>query len=283
MSIVMLFALRESYHPTILQRRTERLRKETGNQLLRSKLDIGLSPADFFKRSIIRPLKLIAKSPITIIMSLYVGVVYGYLYLMFTSMTMVFEQYYGFRTQIVGLAFIGLGVGSLIGVAIFSSTSDRYIKKKAAEEGIATVTPGALNKGAVKPEHRLPLLPVGAIVLPMGLFMYGWTAEYHVHWIVPIIGTGLIGIGNIIIMMCIQMYLIDAFTIYAASAIAANALIRSIAGAVLPLAGLPMYEKLGMGWGNSVLGFIAVALIPVTFLVIKYGEFLRKRFEVKNL
>ena len=60
------------------------------------------------------------------------------------------------------------------------------------------------------------------------------------------------------------MYLIDTFTIYAASALAANAVMRSIAGAVLPLAGLPMYEKLGMGWGNSLLGLVySLPFLPV--------------------
>lgn len=79
------------------------------------------------------------------------------------------------------------------------------------------------------------------------------------------------------------MYLVDAFTTYAASALAANTVMRSIAGAVLPLAGLQMYEKLGMGWGNSLLGFIALGLIPVPFLILKYGEFLRRKFELKDL
>ncbi len=72
-------------------------------------------------------------------------------------------------------------------------------------------------------------------------------------------------------------------SIYAASALATNAIIRSIAAALIPLAGLPMYRTLGLGWGNTLLGFIALALLPVAFLLIKYGEYLRNRFPVKNL
>lgn len=44
-----------------------------------------------------------------------------------------------------------------------------------------------------------------------------------------------------------------------------------------------MYRALGLGWGNSLLGFIAIALLPVAFLLMKYGEYLRKRFEIKDL
>ncbi|KAI1479278.1 bicyclomycin resistance protein [Daldinia eschscholtzii] len=282
LSIVMVFSLKESYAPVVLERKAAKLRKETGNELIRSKLDAGLSPRDYFKRGIIRPFKMLFLSPIIAITSLYMAVTYGYLYLMFTTMTEVFQGYYHFSTSIVGLAFIGLGVGSMLGIFLFSATSDRYIQKKAAEADAKSQATGE-PKAGMKPEYRLPLLPVGALLIPAGLFIYGWTAEYRVHWIVPIIGTSVVGIGNMLVFMGIQLYLVDAFTIYAASAIACNTIVRSLAGAVLPLAGLPMYDKLGIGWGNSTLGFIAVALFPVSLGIIKYGEVLRKRFVIKNL
>ena len=76
-------------------------------------------------------------------------------------------------------------------------------------------------------------------------------------------------------------YLVDAYTLYAASVNAANAVLRSILGAMLPLAGPSMYDALGLGWGNSLLGFIAVGLIPVPLVLLKYGERIRmdKRFQ----
>ncbi|KAF5228001.1 hypothetical protein FAUST_11390 [Fusarium austroamericanum] len=280
LSIVFFFASEETYAPVILARKTKRLQKETGNDRLRSKLDAGLSPADYFKRGILRPFKMLAFSPICIICGVYVGLAYAYLYLLFTSLTPLFMRIYHFNTVNAGLTFLGLGVGSLIGVGYFSVSSDKYMKKKAAlakEQGIVELSE------IMKPEYRLPPLRFGAILLPVGFFIYGWTAEYETHWIAPILGTCVIGVGNLVIFMSLQMYLIDTFTIYAASALAANAVMRSIAGAVLPLAGLPMYNKLGMGWGNSLLGFIAAALIPAPWLFIKYGEHLRKKFEIKNL
>lgn len=83
--------------------------------------------------------------------------------------------------------------------------------------------------------------------------------------------------------MSVSTYLVDAFTIYAASAMAANTVFRSLAGAMLPLAGPKMYQALGLGWGNSLLGFIALALcgLPVIFWI--YGERIRtsKRFQVE--
>lgn len=89
--------------------------------------------------------------------------------------------------------------------------------------------------------------------------------------------------ANLLIFMAISMALVDTFHIYAASALASNAVVRSIFGAVLPLCGLKMYDTLGLGWGNSLLGFIAVAMIPCSFLLLRYGETLRKKFPLDNL
>jgi hypothetical protein len=43
-----------------------------------------------------------------------------------------------------------------------------------------------------------------------------------------------------------------------------------------------MYEKLGLGWGNSLLGFIALALCPLPVIFYIYGERIRtsKLFKV---
>ncbi|KAH6609038.1 hypothetical protein Trco_002384 [Trichoderma cornu-damae] len=273
---------RETYASVLLRRKASRLRRETGNPLLRSRLDPGLSNAAYFRRSISRPFKMLVLSPICIVCGIYVGVAYAYLYLLFTSLTPLFMEIYHFKTSYAGLTFLGLGVGSMIGVAFFSLTSDRNIKKKAAEEAAVAEAEGRAPEG-MKPEYRLSPLMVGAVVLPIGFFIYGWTAEYRVHWIAPIIGTVVIGVGDLIVYMSLQMYLVDVFTVYAASALAANAVVRSIAGSVLPLAGLPMYNRLGMGWGNSILGFVGLALSPVAWLFLKHGETLRKRFVIKNL
>ena len=71
------------------------------------------------------------------------------------------------------------------------------------------------------------------------------------------------------------MYLVDAYTVYAASVSAAATVFRSLLGALLPLAGNAMYDALGVGWGNSLLGFISVACIPVPVVFWIYGERLR--------
>lgn len=197
-------------------------------------------------------------------------------YLLFSTFTKAFQDQYGFSTSIVGLTFLGLGVGNLIGLAVISSLLDKILKDRSK---VTEANPD----GERKPEYRLIPLEWSSLSLPVGLFLYGWTIQYQVHWIVPLIGTAIYGFGQLAVFLCIMSYLIDAFGMYAASALAANIVVRSIFGAVLPLAGARMYTVLGYGWGNSLLGFIALALVPIPILLNRHGETLRKRFDASRI
>lgn len=76
--------------------------------------------------------------------------------------------------------------------------------------------------------------------------------------------------------MASAMYLVDAYTVHAASVTAASTIFRCLLGALLPLAGPEMYRALGLDWGNSLLGFIAIAFIPLPFFFYVYGQRLRE-------
>ncbi|KAK8251252.1 major facilitator superfamily domain-containing protein [Phyllosticta capitalensis] len=267
-TIIGFILMRETYPVAILNAKVRRLRKETGNKALRSKLDSGLAARALFLRSIVRPAKMLIFSPIVFLLSLYVAIAYSYLYILFTTFTTVFESSYGFSPGIAGLTYLGVGVGCVLGQWAFTVFGNRIAREH-------------LEKGDFVPEHRLPLMFPGAITMPVGFFIYGWCVQYQVHWIVPIIGTGFIGFGLMLLFMAPNTYLVDVYTMHAASAMAANTVLRSTFAAFIPLAGQPMYRALGLGWGNSLLGFVAIALIPIPLLFVKYGATLRTRFVVK--
>lgn len=282
---VVVFTMPESYPYVLLKRKTERLRKETGNTKLRSALDTGKKPGQLFAFSIFRPLKMLL-SPVVFSLSLYAAVVYSYLYISFTTFPRVFHGQYGFGSGESGLATLGLGVGSLVGVVFCGAVTDRLSNRLTRIKG-----------GEPQPEYRLPTLAVGAVCVPIGLFWYGWTAENKTHWIVPIIGTVFLSGGMLItyvsilacppllmtlasangkLKMASTMYLVDTYTVYAASVTASSTILRCLFGALLPLAGPAMYDALGVGWGTSLLGFISVAFIPLPFIFYFYGQRLRE-------
>nr|A0A8F4PNE5.1 RecName: Full=MFS-type transporter atr4; AltName: Full=Atranorin biosynthesis cluster protein 4 [Stereocaulon alpinum]QXF68950.1 atr4 [Stereocaulon alpinum] len=262
-TLVNFVVMRETYGVVIMARKTRALQKQTGNMSLRSRYDQGLTTRRLWRNTLIRPAKMLVYSPIIFLLSLFMAMVYGYLYLLFTTFPVVFGEYYHFSIGITGLVYLGLGIGNIIGLVIFGVFSDKILLAKAAS-------------GELKPEYRLLPMVWTSFTVPIGLFIYGWSARYAVHWIVPIIGTVFFGIGLLVTLVCTLTYIVDAFTEYAASATAANAVMRSVVGATLPLAGPSMYQALGIGWGNSLLAFIALAGCPIPWVFYVYGERIRK-------
>ncbi|TDZ27904.1 Efflux pump radE [Colletotrichum spinosum] len=263
--------MKETFAPVLLERKTQRLRKETGNANLRSKLETESKTSDKFKFAILRPLKLLFMTPIVTLMALYVAITYGILYLLITTFSYVYRDQYGFDEGTVGLTFLPAGIGMILGVAVFGALTD-YLVKRNKDKGLPH-----------RPEVRLApvmAMPCG-VVLPVGLFLYGWTAEKGVHYIVPMLGVVIFAAGLMGVMTCVQNYLLDAYPRYAASVTAALAVLRSLAGALLPLGGLEMYNALGLGWGNSLLAFISLALVPIPLVFYLFGARIRGRFQTK--
>lgn len=262
--------MRETYEPVLLERKAAQRRKATGNDRLRARTyKQGVSPRHLLVRAIVRPTKILVFSPIVLLLSLYSAFMFSLTYFLFATFPFVFEETYGFGPGVAGLAYLGLGIGMLFAMVLFGVLSDKLLHQ-------------ARGGTVARPELRLILMMWCTPLMPIGFFWYGWSADQHTHWIVPIMGTFVIGLSTFLVLLPAQLYLVDSFgTEAAASALAANTVLRNIAGAFLPLSGGSLYMNLGLGWGNSVLAFVGLALAPVPILFYKYGEYLRTRFKVE--
>lgn len=78
---------------------------------------------------------------------------------------------------------------------------------------------GRLSKCA---EGRLYFVCAESILLPIGLFWFGWTSFPSVPWIVPAIAVGCATMGIFSIYLATFNYLADTYHRYASSAIAAQ-------------------------------------------------------------
>ncbi|KAF8966604.1 multidrug resistance protein 4 [Flammula alnicola] len=270
--------LRETYGPVIRLRRAVKtgdpekvaaahphLLKEHGSKL--HVLWVNLS----------RPVTILFRSFICFILSLYMAFMYGIFYLMFATFAEFFSTTYGFRPGVGGLAYLGLGFGFLLATIFGAKFADRVYKYLADKNG-----------GVATPEMRIPALFFGSFFVPIGLFWYGWSAQAKLHWMMPIVGSGIFGFGmmttfalserRLIILnnsLPILLYLVDSFA-YAASATAAASLFRSLLGFAFPLFGQQMFNKLGLGGGNSLLAGCAIVLgIPFPVWIYYNGEKLR--------
>ncbi|KAI1134906.1 polyamine transporter 1 [Hypoxylon sp. FL0543] len=257
----------ETYSPILLRRRAEKLSKMTGKVYV-SKMDIGKpkkTVAQEFKIAMSRPWILLFREPIVLLLSLYMAIVYGTLYMMFAAFPIVYQEQRGWSPGIGGLAFLGIAVGMLVAVSYSIWDNQRYAKTSANHNGNAP------------PEARLPPAMIGSILLPVGLFWFAWTNGANIHWIVSIIASAFFAAGLVLVFLSLMNYMIDAYVIYAASALAANSVLRSIFGAAFPLFTTAMFNNLGIHWASSIPAFLAILCLPFPWLFYKYGHAIRMR------
>jgi multidrug resistance protein len=181
---------RETNPRVLIHRKVKRLQKELGRSDLRSCYEADgpqHTPIRILINGIIRPLKMLFLSPIVFLLSLYMSVVYGLLYLLFTTITQVFTKTYGWQPDICGLAYIGLGIGFFLGLGVVAKISDKTVVRMTKA-----------NNGVFEPEMRLPACIFFACWVPITFFWYGWSADKGVHVILPSILTLSRLSGNIL-------------------------------------------------------------------------------------
>ena len=261
--------LKESYAPTILAARKKNMELQKGTKFRFA----GEDDRPFMTKlgySMLRPLRILFTQPIVFTMAVYQAILFGTNYSLYTNFQEIFGMDgYGFNTTQVGLLYLGPGSGFFIAVWFIVPKIDtvyNYLTHK--------------NNDQAEPEFRLPLANIGAVLIPISLFWFGWCIEFHVHWFPTILSTVFFGLGQIVIFNAAQNYYIDSFQRYAASAIAAGATFRSLIGGVIPLFAPKLFDEAGYGWGLSVFAFLALCLSPSPILFYKYGARLRKAYAI---
>lgn len=259
--------LKETYSPRLLKVKATHLRAETGNDHLHTIYEIadGESFVSKMLTTVLRPISLLFGHPMVFGLGSFMAFTYGFMYLLIVTFPSVFRGSYNFSVNIAGLMYIPLGLGFFLGTGFFSVAIEHTYRKLTRKNG-----------GVPKPEYRLPWLICSGIGIPIGLIWYGWSAQKHLHWIMPSIGLFIFGFTLVAVFQTIQNYLIDMNNRFAASSVAAAAVFRSLFGFSFPLFANAMYAKLKYGWGNTMCAFIALALgIPFPVFCLLYGERLR--------
>lgn len=266
--ILVVFGFSETHHPLLLVRKAEILRRRTGNWGIHAPHEeFSLSLKEIAEKNISRPLVMLFTEPILFLISLYNAFIYGLLYLFLTAIPMIFIGNYHFSQGVGELPYLSMLVGIFIGGFACILFEKPFLKKMAA------------NGGKPIPEERLLPMMLGSFFFAGGLFWLGWAGDFpdKVHWIVPTIGASFIGFGLILIFLPCLNYLIDCYLFFAASAMAANTFLRSSFGGIFPLFARQMFTAMKIRYAATLLGCVALALIPVPFLFYKYGKSIRER------
>lgn len=235
----------------------------------------------------IRPFKMYVTEPIVLTLSLLSGFSDALIFMFIQSFSLVYKQW-GFTTYQIGLAFIPIEIGYLIGWISFFPAIKRNIKERKAKP----------DDERAQYESRLWWLLFTAPCLPIGLIIFAWTSTGPpIHWIGSMIAIAIVGIANYSIYMATIDYMICAYGPYSASATGGNGFSRDFLAGVLTIPATPFFESrflsrelprfkvtiLDIGSNDHVADsstiLFCISFVLVIFVYITYwkGPVLRKR------
>jgi DHA1 family multidrug resistance protein-like MFS transporter len=266
--IGMLLFVPETSPSTILLRRAQRLRARTGQSFFKSQGEIDqskLQAREVVFEALWRPIQTMIFDPSIGFTAVYSALIYGIYYSFFECFPLVYGDGYGFSLSQQGLVYMSIGVGVLIGMVSYQTF-------------IRLTFESALRAGNIgPPEDRLVPALFASFLLPIGLFMFAWTATPDIHWIVSIVGVTILSGGIYVILQCIFLYLPFGYPQYAASLFAGNDFARSTLAAGTIHFAQPLYHNLGVARSVSLLAGLTVGCIGGLFLLWRFGATLRAK------
>ncbi|KAG5965136.1 hypothetical protein E4U58_002922 [Claviceps cyperi] len=126
--------------------------------------------------------------------------------------------------------------------------------------------------GVAPPESRLPPAILGAVLLPVGLFWFAWTNGTDMHWAVPMAGSGVFGVGLVLVFLPLTNYLVESCSFLFKTSSMWRLCLRRVrwfdrcSGPMFPLFTGYMYRDRGLHWASPVPVFLSLACLPVSQL-----------------
>ena len=266
--ILITFTVPETYAPTLLSRRASKLRKETHDKSYLTELELNARPLSAtLKICMTRPFVLLFRELIVFLITLYMSVLYGLLYMFFIAYPIIYQRGKGYTASQTGLMFIPIAVGVVLSAACAPFVNKHYLSLFARQED---------GKPPAAEARLIPML-FSCWFIPIGLFIFAWTSYPTLHWAGPALGGFPVGFGFIFLYNSAKNYLVDTYQHLAASALAAKTFLRSMWGAVVVLFTIQMFDRLGFQWAGSLLAFISLACCAIPFFFYFHGAKIRER------
>lgn len=226
---------------------------------------------------------------------------FGTVFILTQSIPLVYRTRYSWSEADTGIVQMSLFIGEIIGFCLclvqdfviyprYSSHAPKEKRGQKQKHPSNHATPPetrshpSISTSTLPPNPEARLytsIPASLLGLTAGFFIYGWTSQpsssYSYPWPLPTLGLLLIGLGIMIIIQAVTTYITDCYPTNANSAVSCVAFGENMFAAFLPLATRRMYERLGVGWASSTLGFLAVAVSAGPMLIVLFGPKIRRR------
>jgi MFS family permease len=233
--------LEETYAPLLLRRRKWARIQETGDTRYHTNFDhLDHVGTRILHQNLIRPFKLLMTQPIIQAIALYNAYLYGNIYIFYADFVSLWTDRYHESVQIAGLNYVSIAISGTIATLVYTISLDRIYRYLSTK-----------HDGKGKPEFRIPIMAPGTVLLGLGLFWYGWSAEYTLQWIMPNLGCALFVAGAMVCTSSVNAYVVDTYGQFSASAIAAISILRCFAGFSFPLFAPELYSLLFLSFLSS--------------------------------
>lgn len=267
-SIPFIMAVPMTKGTVALQNRAKAGRKPSQESLI-SRFTIDQDFIVRFQTALSRSTRMLFMEPVVIAFTLWSSFCFGTVFAFTQSISIVFLQNYNWPIFNRTLVFMAMSAGLVIGFVMSPLSGWLF---EASEEFNDEL------RGKPVPEARLYLSVPGSFIgLTGGMFLFAWGSSPEVHWMIPTIGVMFIGLGTFTVGQGTVSYVIDVYERYATNAGAALSFGQNMFAAVMPLAPRTIYAKLGLQWGCSLFGFVALALSFVPVILIAKGPIIREK------
>ncbi|KAM6517836.1 hypothetical protein FSOLCH5_006605 [Fusarium solani] len=264
----LLLFLPETSPSTILYYRAKRIRKLTGQNHYRARSEITTAPTTVLGRfygTLVTPWKINLLDPSILFTSIYSGLIYAIFYSFFEFFPLVYGNIYGMTQGQIGLVLLS----NVIAVTVAALPYFAYIH--------FVVNASARRGHPLTPEQRLVPALVGSVLVPIGIFLFGWTSRDSIHWIVPTMGVCFTVGGFAVLLQTIFVYIGLAYPQYSASLFCGNGFVKQMVAFAGVLWSHPLYEAMGISKAMSLLGTLCVVCISGIFVLYYWGDRLRRR------
>jgi multidrug resistance protein len=209
------------------------------------------------------PLRLLVTESVVFWFSAWLSFGWAILYMQFSTIGITFRSVYNFSNAEVGTVYVAVILGT-VAATILAIVQDP-LARRFWPSRMATA------------EGRLILPCIQSILLPAGLFWFGWTAKPEVTWLSPTVAIGACTLGIFSIYLAVFNYLADVYGPYASSALATQSMCRNLLAGVFPLFANNMIKNLSFHGAGSLLGGISLLLTVIPWILTIYGEKIRAR------
>lgn len=216
--------------------------------------------------SLYRPIHMLFTEPVVFFFSLWISFAWAILYLQFGSIPLVFRVNHNFTIEQSGFVFTAMCIGGFLST-VLGIWQEKFMKRRFPAK-------------MASPEGRMLPSCIGAALLPISLFWFGWTCTSSIHWVVPTMAIALATMGIFSIFLAVFNYTADSYYTFTSSALAASGLCRNLLGGSFPLVTHQMFNRLGFEAASSLLGGIALVLTLVPVVLVWKGPEIRERSRI---